>query len=152
MAYDRPNKGPKVRDKFSEPSGQPMFTQGGDADGSFFQGFDNLHSASFKANASTGSTVKTESTTPKIEHLAFLVKTLADLQFITKGKVDSDGKVELMFCSPEPVVTQVASSVTEPAKNRVRFEEVETKNPEIRYIERPPSRSHAHRKKRTSFF
>lgn len=108
-----PNRQPEFKE-FAFPPRNPMPRQ--QDSGSFFHGFDNLHQHAFDRASSGGES--TSMMNPKIEHLSFLVKTLAELQFITKGKVGADGSVELMFCSPEPIVAQTTPvpSVT-PIKN-----------------------------------
>jgi hypothetical protein len=109
-----PQGQPGVRE-FAFPPRNPMPKQ--QDSGSFFHGFDNLHHQAFDRASSGGES--TNLTNPKIEHLSFLVKTLAELQFITKGKVGADGSVELMFCSPEPIVAQTTPvpSTVMPTKN-----------------------------------
>jgi len=151
MAYDRPKRGPNVRveEKLREPTGDPHNVEEPSA---FFRGFDNMHSGAFR-NSSTGSSENSTGTvSPELKHLAALVKVLAELQFITKGKVDSNGKVELMFCSPEPIVTQeVKPHIEEPVTPQPRVSVVP--EPEIRYIELPREHTkRVHRKKRTNSF
>jgi hypothetical protein len=47
-----------------------------------------------------------------------IVSTLAHLQFTTKGRIDENGKFELIFCSPEPVVTEVRPVLPPPEPYR----------------------------------
>jgi len=109
----------------------------------FFSDYSNWHAGAFaqtpggKANGlqvTKGCTVET------------LVSTLADLQFTVKGKVGEDGKFELMFCSPDPVVTQEVTRSEPPAP----IVEVGTEVPpkpvmerEVRFIEAPRRREHS---------
>jgi len=51
-----------------------------------------------------------------------IVSTLAHLQFTTKGRIDENGKFELIFCSPEPTVAEVRHV---PRTQRVTYTEDE---------------------------
>jgi hypothetical protein len=75
----------------------------------------------------------------QVANLESLVRTLASLQFTTKGKIDADGKVEIVFCSPEPIVMEEKVAPT------VRF--VKPDHPQ----ESTPRRKHRHRERRLLF-
>jgi hypothetical protein len=107
MAYDRPNKRSKnVRvDDFEEipgdnPSGEPPKSF-------FFSDYNNMHPGSFAKAHFSGGKANSGIQGPSGCTLETLVSTLAELHFTTKGKVGEDGKFELIFCSPEPVVAEV---------------------------------------------
>jgi len=118
MANVRPKK-TKVRvdSVFDDPPGTPpeeipRWT--------FDSAYDNMHSSAFDGPSSKGdgtSGIKS----PKVGSLESMVSTLAKLHFTTKGKINEDGKFELVFCSPEPV-TSVEIPKIEP-QPVVRFEE-----------------------------
>lgn len=146
MAYERrPPKGSKFAsvDSFEEPPGPVPMTQ--ESSGNFFYGFDNMHSDSFR-KAPLGGQMNNRVKGPKVDSLESLVAKLAELHFIVKGKIDSENNVELMFCSPEPIVTQ------EVPPNRAPQEVCFAPQPEVRYIEAP--RKHVKRRegrRRTMF-
>jgi len=71
---------------------------------SFFNDYDQMHQKAFKVSGDKPENLNSKSTYDV--NLESLVKTLASLQFTTKGKIDADGKVEIMFCSPEPIVME----------------------------------------------
>jgi len=95
--------------------------------------------------------------------LETLVATLANLQFTTKGKVGEDGKFEIVFCSPEPIVSEVKPRTPSPVRQKVeqvpvpvpriqpeygvRFAEPE--QGQVRYVRVEP-RSGRHRRSRRS--
>jgi len=100
--------------------------------GSFFSDYDQMHSKFFKSADDKSADKKVEET--KVVDLESLVRTLASLQFTTKGKIDADGKVEIVFCSPEPIVME------------------EKPVPEVRFVEpnkpsKERARRHSHRHK-----
>lgn len=144
MAYERPKKGTKFArvDTFDESIENPTPRQSG-VSNDFFEGFDNIHSGKFAASSFGGGRAnRLESKTIKSSQLESLVTRLAELHFTVKGKVDDEGKVELMFCSPEPVVVQ------EPAMAQIAAPSVSfapEAKPEIRYIK---ERHHRHDRSR----
>jgi len=83
--------------------------------------------------------------------LETLVATLATLHFTTKGKVGEDGKFELIFCSPEPVVSEVKTPVETVHKDQALREPDQqiprdAYAPRVRFIESTPHRKrHKHR-------
>jgi len=106
--------------------------------GSFFNDYDQMHSKSF--NNMDDKSIENK----KIKGLTggdleSLVKTLASLQFTTKGKIDADGKVEIVFCSPEPIVME------------------EKPVPEVRFVKSDapqrmaPHHSHRHKERKGRF-
>jgi hypothetical protein len=105
----------------------------------FFDDYNQMHSETFKA--ATGEPVKQPLQSKGISggNLESLVRTLASLQFTTKGKVDADGKVEIVFCSPVPIVTE------EKPKPEVRF--IESERPR----ERTRHRSHKQKEHKRLF-
>lgn len=138
MAYERkPPKGNKFANvsSFEEP---PIQIPQGQADSGFFTEFDQMHSDSFK-KTSFGGKMNDGIKGPRVESLETLVAKLAELHFTVKGKIDAEGKVEMMFCSPEPIVTQ------EPPKREPAVEF--TPQPEFRYIEAPRVRRSSSLKK-----
>jgi hypothetical protein len=74
---------------------------------SFFTDYDQMHQNSFRKSGDKPEVQSNKGTFDV--NLESLVKTLASLQFTTKGKIDADGKVEIMFCSPEPIVLEEKS-------------------------------------------
>jgi hypothetical protein len=133
MAHERrPPKGRKFAsvDSFEDPPDVPAPNVQEYAPGDFFHGFDNMHSDSFRKSP-VGGQMNNRVKGPKVDSLESLVAKLAELQFIVKGKIDSENNVELMFCSPEPIVTQ------EVPPNRVPQEVCFAPRPEVRYIEAP---------------
>jgi hypothetical protein len=139
MAYERkPPKGSKFANvsSFEEPPIQipPKQAQ---AETGFFAEFDQMHSDSFK-KAPIGGKFGSGIKGPRVESLESLVAKLAELHFTVKGKIDEDGKVEMMFCSPEPIVQE------EPPKRGPAVEFAP--QPAVRYIEAP----HRHRDKHDS--
>jgi len=133
MAYERrPPKGSKFAsvDSFEEPPGSNVPKAQGTPQGNFFYGFDNMHSDSFRKTP-FGGQMNSQVKGPKVDSLESLVAKLAELHFIVKGKVDSESNVELMFCSPEPIVTQEVPQRQEPKEVQHAV------HPEIRYIEAP---------------
>jgi len=144
MAYARPNKrNNNVRvDDFEERSDAPPNRGEGTSKSFFSSDYDNMFPGSFHSGSEgirgpSGCTLET------------LVATLAKLQFVTKGKVGEDGKFELIFCSPEPVVSEVKNAPAQLA------EQVQTPQPisepkRVQLIEHEPRR--AHRRRRTNWY
>jgi hypothetical protein len=91
----------------------------------FFDDYSQMHSKTFKPDPDKPGKEIISKGIQSCD-LESIVRTLASLQFTTKGKIDADGKVELVFCSPDPIVT------TENPKPEVRFVE----------SERPKERAH----------
>jgi len=145
MANVRPPRKPKftrVDDEIEEPELiNPPFRRENPTENSFFNDYDQMHSKSFH-NGSTGGkpgdTSQFQMKGIKGADLESLVKTLASLQFTTKGKIDSDGKVEIVFCSPEPIVME--------EKPTPRVEFIELKQPK-----EAPRHSHRHREHKRRF-
>lgn len=146
MANVRPprkSKNARVDDEIEEPERPTSHVGDGRPAGrSFFlDDYDQMHSRSFNGNGDTntfGMTGSNKIKGPKGGTLESLVTTLASLQFTTKGKIDADGKFELVFCSPEPIVVE------------------EKPKPEVRFIEPilPPERKssgHKHRRSKRRF-
>jgi len=141
MANVRPKRTNNARvDPFEEPGGTPPVQE--ETPRSFFASdYTNMHQQSFKAeNARTSS----PGVNAKIAGvggctLETLVSTLASLQYTTKGKVGEDGKFELIFCSPEPVVSEVKPLPYDNAEQR-----------HVRYVEDTPRRHHRHRDSKRS--
>jgi hypothetical protein len=103
--------------------------------GFFFDEYQSMHSEHFRpppAKAGGGSQLIAQTS-----QLESLVSTLAHLQFTMKGKLDSDGNMEFIFCSPDPVLTQVSPSEVPrisdvpslpPEERRVSFQETKPKH------------------------
>jgi len=107
---------------------------------SFFDEYDNWHSEKFSNTPYGGG--KTTFQKTKGHSVESIVTTLASLQFTMKGKLDEDGKLELVFCSPEPVVTQD----TTPAATKVS--EVNTPQERIvQFAEHPRVRARSHERR-----
>jgi len=143
MANVRPrrSKFTRVDDENEEPELINPVRNETTSNSNFFNDYDQMHSSTFR----NGNGGKPEQNVPdKVKDasgrdLESLVRTLASLQFTTKGKIDSDGKVEIIFCSPEPIV------IEEKPKPEVRFVENE---PEIRV---KTQHKHKHRRSNRRF-
>jgi len=151
MANVRPKRTNKVRvEDFEESSEAPPVRE--EPQSFFYSDYSRMHSAKFAEApqaASFGSNAGIKG--PSGCTLETLVSTLATLQFVTKGKVDADGKFELVFCSPEPVVSEVKTSTTPTPKSVLRQALEETPVPvtkQDRYVEVPRERHHRHKRSR----
>jgi hypothetical protein len=102
---------------------------------SFSSDYDQMHQKSFKGPDDKSGPTKQKGTFDV--NLESLVKTLASLQFTTKGKIDADGKVEIMFCSPEPIVLEEKPI---PQDKLVEFDYPEQRSPRHKH-------SHRHKKR-----
>jgi hypothetical protein len=120
MANVRPKKRTNINvdNIYEESRANPVETEGPPM--SYFSEYDGMHKNLFDANTAS----KSIPAAPKVDALESLVAKLASLQFIVKGKIDADGKTELIFCSPEPVVTTVTNPIEELLQPKtVRFED-----------------------------
>jgi len=72
----------------------------------FMSDFQNMH-PSLNTQTGSGDKVEKNAMVGKTS-IESIVSTLAHLQFTTKGRIDENGKFELIFCSPEPVVAEVS--------------------------------------------
>jgi len=121
--YERPqkkSKSAKVENEYEEVVGGDP-SDGGPEKNFFFSDYNQMHAESFATAPQKGS-AKTGIQGPKGCTLESLVSTLATLQFTTKGKVGEDGKFEIVFCSPEPVVQEVKYAPSS-VKKKVRVSE-----------------------------
>jgi hypothetical protein len=147
MANKRP---PKKEERFADADSfeTPVMAPpaGGKPDQNFFSGFDFVHSDSFN-HASFGGVKNIGIKGPKVESLESLVTRLAELHFVVKGKISEDGKVEMMFCSPEPIVTQEVPLQRDPAP------ECSFPKPQVQFVEAPRALAakREHRRHRTLF-
>lgn len=117
----------------------------------YFADYDNMHSERFSGIPPCGESRFNAVRGPTGRNLVSLVQMLARLHFTTKGRIGEDGKFELIFCSPEPVVVQDAPKVTEPVAKVVQL--AEQPKPEIRYIEaKRPHEGHSHRRRHRTLF
>jgi len=125
MANVRPKraKNARVDDYFEEPPGTPV-EEIPRQQPFFGSAYDNMHSNTFDGTRPLSGKGTSGIKSPKVGTLESLVSTLAGLHFTTKGKIDEDGKFELVFCSPEPVVTAVTPAEPPPVvRTRSRSEQ-----------------------------
>jgi hypothetical protein len=107
-----------------------------------------MHAGSFSSTGYAGAK-KGGIQGPKACTLETLVSTLAALHFTTKGKVGEDGKFELIFCSPEPVVSVETPKAEEPRAGREELAPIFQR--EVHFVE-PKRRHHSHRKSKGLLF
>jgi hypothetical protein len=142
MANVRPQRRSKFTRVDDNVEDEPVFFKNEEANRQFsFDGdYDQMHNQSFTNGVGGKPTPKeTKIKGASVSDLESLVKTLASLQFTTKGKVDSDGNVEIVFCSPEPIV------VEEKPEPKVQLVHVSDK-PEIQ--EKGSRRAHRHKERK----
>lgn len=145
MAHVRPKRANTAGEKVFEevPVSHPV----GEKTQSFFSGdYSQMHSRAF---AESGGGRNAPSSNAGIRGpsgctLETLVSTLATLQFTTKGKVGEDGKFELIFCSPEPVVSEEKPAPR--ARDLSPEREAKPVTKRVEYADYPHERRHRHRR------
>jgi hypothetical protein len=138
MAYVRPPRKSKVTRVDDDEEPELINPTRDEKPTGLFADYDQMHSKTFKP-AGDKPANKNSVEGVQVANLESLVRTLASLQFTTKGKIDADGKVEIVFCSPEPIVMEEKVAPT------VRF--VKPDLPQ----ESTPRRKHRHRERRLLF-
>lgn len=136
MANVRPKRTNNVRvDSFEEPAAAPPVQE--ETPRSYFASdFTNMHQKSFAENSQAASFgINASIKGVRGCTIETLVSTLASLQYTTKGRIGEDGKFELIFCSPEPVVSEAPPPTPEPV----------TIQKQVRYVEEEPRRHHRHK-------
>jgi hypothetical protein len=145
MAHERPKSKVRVNDFDVPPETESKRT--GSSGGYYSEDYANMHNGYFARSTPRSGGGANIIQGPKGGTLEDLVAKLATLQYTVKGKVGEDGKFEIVFCSPEPIVTQVPTTVEKPGKG-VSWT---PRTPEVRYIEAPRKDKKSKRRHRTFF-
>jgi len=146
MTNVRPKRTGHVRvDDYETPGEPPIDNRKGEPRGFFSNDYDNMFPGMSSPFTKGGGIQGPSGCT-----LETLVATLANLQFTTKGKVGEDGKFELIFCSPEPVVSEVKPQPTELPVKEVKYVEVPVQPEPPKRVQFIDNGSSSHRKRHRS--